>query len=486
MRHRFYAKAGRGNNPGHAVSPALGETAAHEIGHTLGLRHVSETFDSRGEGDHGERRAEPWPYPHGLMGDDGLDEFGAYAVSRDPANPSVAQWDIYIIDPCRGESFDERQNGCDLEDDADDVARSPHDLMSYGKSSYPLPGLDTGLISGRPFGRWMSPLNFRRAHRAAVTQTAQDLLTRGGPVYAHAVYAILPETGNGIVSPLISRDAEPRTITGDSENGRFTVEFVARDGRVLRSVTTDEAEVPDDDGRSLFVHAVVPFHPDVAQVVVKDDGVVRARSPAPQAPPSISLLSPGPGDTVAVADTVRVRWSASDPDGDPLAVLVEYSSDNGGTWTSAGLLDAGLTGLPLPATAFGEGGANRIRLMITDGALTATTQSQAPFTVTAEGPTGVREDPDPRGRSFLSPPEPNPAVGMTSVRLTLTEPAPVRVVVYDILGREALVGFDGRVGAGVTRVPLDVAGLSPGVYLVRAVVQGPSPTTESVRLTVHK
>ena len=477
----FTPRTGKSNVPGHAITPPLGETAAHEIGHTIGLKHVSETFDSNGRGDHNEKNPQQWGYSHGLMGD-GIDEFGAYAIPRDPSNPDGTQWDLYIVDPCRTESFDDRQGGCDLEDDGN-IAAAPHDLMSYGRSTHPFADeLHVGRIAGRPYGRWVSPLNFRRMHWAAVTRSAPAAPRRAAPVRAHVVYAAIPPAGLGVVSPLVSRDADPVTLTEDTE-GSYTVEFVARDGRVLRSVTTTALQVQDSESDIAFVHALVPYHPEVVQVVVREGSAVRAESPAPQTAPSIGLLSPGPGDVVALSDTVRVRWSSSDADGDPLSVLVEYSSSGGDDWISAGFVDASDRVLPLPASAFGEGEENIVRLTVTDGALTSSVTSQAAFAVTAQ-PTSTFEPAAPR--PFLSSPEPNPTAGATNVRLSLTEPSDIRVSVYDVLGREVLVGFDGRVGAGSSRVRLDVAHLPVGVYLIRATIGGPAPQSQTTMLTISR
>ena len=79
-------------------------------------------------------------------------------------------------------------------------------------------------------------------------------------------------------------------------------------------------------------------------------------------------------------------------------------------------------------------------------------------------------------------PSPNPAVGTSTLAVAVETSQRVRVSVYDVLGREAAVAFDGPVAAGASAlVTLDLAGLAPGAYVVRV---GGETFTEARRLTV--
>jgi uncharacterized delta-60 repeat protein len=79
--------------------------------------------------------------------------------------------------------------------------------------------------------------------------------------------------------------------------------------------------------------------------------------------------------------------------------------------------------------------------------------------------TGTEDSPAP------SPPAlavlPNPASDRATVRFELLQPGHVRVGIYDILGREVAVLWDGPAGAGVNEAVLDAGALRPGVYGVR-------------------
>ena len=75
--------------------------------------------------------------------------------------------------------------------------------------------------------------------------------------------------------------------------------------------------------------------------------------------------------------------------------------------------------------------------------------------------------PTPRGSRTLGPVSPNPFNSATKIRYTLPESAEVRLVVYDVLGRQVSVLFDGTREAGTHEVVFDADGLPSGTYLYR-------------------
>jgi len=62
---------------------------------------------------------------------------------------------------------------------------------------------------------------------------------------------------------------------------------------------------------------------------------------------------------------------------------------------------------------------------------------------------------------------PNPFANRATIAFDLPQPAPVRLVVYDVLGREVAVLVEGERTAGRHEVVFDGAGLPGGMYLVR-------------------
>ena len=74
----------------------------------------------------------------------------------------------------------------------------------------------------------------------------------------------------------------------------------------------------------------------------------------------------------------------------------------------------------------------------------------------------------------------NPVRSRGEVTLTLAAAAPVTVALFDALGRRVAVLHEGALGAGATRLGVDVSGLPAGVYVVRA----SGGASASVRLSV--
>ncbi len=67
---------------------------------------------------------------------------------------------------------------------------------------------------------------------------------------------------------------------------------------------------------------------------------------------------------------------------------------------------------------------------------------------------------------------PNPTAGQTRVAFSLAEAGPVRLTVFDALGREALVLFDGFRSAGPQTAMFDAARLAAGAYFYRLETRG--------------
>ncbi|MEM1041236.1 MAG: endonuclease [Bacteroidota bacterium] len=75
----------------------------------------------------------------------------------------------------------------------------------------------------------------------------------------------------------------------------------------------------------------------------------------------------------------------------------------------------------------------------------------------------------PEGGFSLSPASPNPFASATRFTLTVGRPQPVRVEVFDVLGRRMALLHDGPVSAGAPlRLRLEAGTLPPGLYLYRA------------------
>ena len=70
-------------------------------------------------------------------------------------------------------------------------------------------------------------------------------------------------------------------------------------------------------------------------------------------------------------------------------------------------------------------------------------------------------------QSVLQGNYPNPFNPETTIRFELPEAVHVRLVVYDVMGREVARLVDGAMPAGQHRARWDASGLPSGVYLYR-------------------
>jgi hypothetical protein len=77
---------------------------------------------------------------------------------------------------------------------------------------------------------------------------------------------------------------------------------------------------------------------------------------------------------------------------------------------------------------------------------------------------------------------PNPFAARVTLRFDLPEPAPVRLAVYDVLGREVAVLAEGEREAGRHAAVFDGHDLAAGVYVVR-LTAGTQVQTQRITLT---
>jgi hypothetical protein len=129
---------------------------------------------------------------------------------------------------------------------------------------------------------------------------------------------------------------------------------------------------------------VAPDHPALAWVEVQCAGEVLADRGASAHPPEVHVVAPNGGETWA-SGTQTIAWEAGDDDGDDLHFLVQVSADDGATWAT---LASDLTDWSLSFdTALLAGSAKaRVRVVASDGLLTAQDASDGPFTVAPKPP----------------------------------------------------------------------------------------------------
>jgi hypothetical protein len=117
-------------------------------------------------------------------------------------------------------------------------------------------------------------------------------------------------------------------------------------------------------------------------------------------PPTVTVSFPNGGQSFGPVP-ITITWAASDPDGDPLSYLIQYSGDDGATWDS---LMADWTaqsfevdGRYLPASTNG-----RFRVIASDLFHSASDQSDGSFTVSNQPPSAAILRPAPNQLFFGS------------------------------------------------------------------------------------
>jgi uncharacterized repeat protein (TIGR01451 family) len=330
---------GLGYRPGHAcwtkMSGSLdfqGMTLAHELGHNFGLSHVPcQVADGTGGA---------WPYPDCWLstgsrtGYHGFDPGGNRAQLRSPRDYS--------------------------------------DVMGYGRD------------------QWISDFSYRlleqrlRAEAGAESDPQTNvtdgdrLLVRGWITSGTSIGGSL-DTFYRIDNPTFRNDGTP---------GPYTVELRDDEGGVLASdsfgLTVIAAE-GEESGALPFSWAL-PYHADGARVVLKKDDTILATRIASAHAPMVTMLSPNGGETIT--DTLSMTWDGSDPDGDDLEYVLQYSADAGGSWQP---LAIGIT----TTTAMVDGsdlpGSDQclVRIAASDGFHTAYDQVDSPLSAPRKDPTAL-------------------------------------------------------------------------------------------------
>ena len=348
------------NTPG-ALTNTNFSTAAHEVGHNIGINHASDGL----HGEPGDR--EVWPYLHGSIGaieetkgfDDGV--FGALMISSTPGVDLLVNWGSWtltVVPPCRGmpaQLFPD----CTVVD-----AQMMHDYMSYG------PGGPTA-----PFGQqtWISDINFHRIQRFLQDCTALDPVNRFmtpsaiQPSFTDSSGACngagLPAGGGGggmagAYNPNNQAPVDALIFTGVIEangdisgvravrklaarnaliipSGAYYFVMYAADGRVLNRIPF-AAKQPSSEAKTEAQSFLVtaPYDADVQKIAIEFNQETVYSESVEGKLPKIELMSPVGGEKWRKGKR-RIQWRAEDPKAE---YYVQYSPDKGASWYPLGLI----------------------------------------------------------------------------------------------------------------------------------------------------
>jgi hypothetical protein len=274
--------------------------------------------------------------------------------------------------------------------------------------------------------------------------------------YTAAAGAVVGLTSNTAEAQIVYTDLDPDEFVSD---GSFLIDF---DGDGDPEIEINEDDVDNDGNPRDYTRAYKEpvIGPDSTTGIIADlieyPGGGLYAYPRPLA---AGVTVDGGGDfqdyylfTFTFLNTDPVTWLG---EGERY-IGVRLSMNEGGTATT----HFGWVLLEMPV----QGGS----ILVKSFAYEAT-----PNTPIQTGDTGVGIAPGPDGRPgthALSAAHPNPFRGEARLTLEVAETQAVRVVVYDVVGREVALLHDGTMVQGHPHVlALDGAGLPDGVYMVRTV-----------------
>ncbi len=221
---------------------------------------------------------------------------------------------------------------------------------------------------------------------------------------------VLSKNGSVELSPFMVIDGKP-----DAEPEEWNYKVVLKDagGCVVREHKEDVAFVVDvasakGKGGTMpfdlaFISALVPWSDDVSLVELQDkEGDVVASRAVSRNAPSVELVSPG--DVWEHGGSYKLRWAASDPDGDALNFSLSMSTDKA-AWTPVAIDIASNeytfdTGTVVPGEYY-------FRVRATDGVLSANDTMEQSIRITGDsGPAGSATPASAPGQPGL----PGPAI----------------------------------------------------------------------------
>ena len=445
------AWAGLGENPGRhflslmnpqdAVatfnSPYGGRTIAHEFGHNLGRPHVDQTMSGLNCGVTQPADADPnYPYDKCTMGFTYLDRPDA-AVGFDMLSFS-SRTTTPVIRPIEAA-----------------------DLMSYGTKRWPSPYTYNAMLDALgPVGPGFAPMALAAGpppgpyfHISGVVDLARRHV-RLSPCYT------LPDGVAPAAKIQASLDAAALPPLHD-----YRVRIVNHAGAILQESPLGLEVAADLNQPSVTFVQYVPAPGGAAGLQIIAGGSVLAECHASSNAPSAGPLQVIPD---AITQTLAVRYSASDADGDALHFTLQFSNDNGATWGVLRIHEGSLS--YLASTRFLPGGPQcRVRLIATDGFHSAVAVSP-PFALNRHAPEafigGVRDgqrlpfDTTASALGFALDAE-DGSLPATTLSWVLQGPMP-------------------RMASGDA---LSLRGLSPGLYV--ATLSGRDSDNNSTAVTVH-
>lgn len=396
-------QTGAATNPGHILWAKMdppgtggwpswynpgGEAMAHELGHNYGLLHINcyGTEAAGGTVDY----SYPWPLPNCSIAP--TDQLGYYGLDVTHSFLGLAR--PVVINNRPSSSAD---------------ANTGYPLMGYRGPKWVSPwsyckllrayGVACTLDSG-PWGLaaeeyreavLADPASFADVKEAAALRGAEEHILASG------VITVSVPSGQ-LLQVMRTTDALPQTVdkqvqrmgyrVGLGSNGLndavYDLAQLDAGGHVLATNAIYVDELDGDTGMRIFTE-LVPMATGATYLQLRADGVVLDEQAASAHAPQVTLLSPNGGEDVIPGSVVR--WSVTDADGDALTIMLLYSRDDGVTWRP---IKMGATGNSYTLeNPLREASAARMRVIASDGFLTAQDDSDQLFSIPGNAPWAV-------------------------------------------------------------------------------------------------
>lgn len=187
----------------------------------------------------------------------------------------------------------------------------------------------------------------------------------------------------------VLRDVDRMTspfVPSDPTPGDYLLRLSQSDGTLLREISFAPQELGVHEGHpntATFIVSVAE-DPRIHRVDLLHDGQTLASKVASAHAPGVVVLYPNGGELIG-GEEVELRWHGSDADGDPLTYTVYYSADDGSTWRVVEDFVRG-TVLSVARSLLTESQTARIRVVASDGFLTARDESDLTFSVLEHAP----------------------------------------------------------------------------------------------------
>ena len=450
---------GQASIPGSAACATLVDvdfnrnSITHEIAHCLGQPHA---VDSRLGPKNGQLQGRC-----GEVADAETDDFpfffsvdrGGVVDIRPTLGPMTDGEDnlIYGLD-----SYQIQNNGLPVAD-----PKASFELMSYcDQFAYNWPSVYTytNLIQAISERYGVSPIAPLPQAAGFAASPTDLLLLRGTINLITDAVTLLP------LLPLPNATPPPLPVSGN-----YALQLLDASDTVLTSIpfTPNVGTENDSDTGSFLI--LVPADVAIQKLQVLHGTNTLATLAASAHPPTIQILSPNGGEILS--DPVTLSWNGSDLDGDALTYTVQYSPDDGATWSTLGF-DRAATAMTIPLQDLASSNTGRMRVIASDGFRTATDESDAPFTVPRKAPVVTITGPS-EGQIFAGA----QAIGFSAASFDREDGT------LEGASLQWLSDLDGPLGAG-TELVVNSGNLAAGLHTIRVIATDSSAASSTATISI--